>query len=163
LGNNVGAVLIAQQAGLTVGSSATAATLDVNGVAADAWNLGGTSAGTITNTGAATTLTTHNTANSVFAGVIANGAGTLGLQVSGSGGTSLTLGGANTYTGTTTVDAGQTLALSGNGSIASSSGVSLSGLGATFDISGASASQTIQDLSGAAGSTVTLGNNSLTV
>src|SRR5262249_56574706 len=49
------------------------------------------------------------------------------------------------------------------GSIATSSGVSLSGSGATFDISAANSSQTIQDLSGAAGSTVTLGNNSLTV
>jgi len=47
-------------------------------------------------------------------------------------GTTLTLGGANIYTGTTTVDATSTLALSGTGSIANSSAVNVDGI---FDIS----------------------------
>ncbi len=115
LGSTNGAGLISgTPAGLTVGSGATAATLDINGFATQAWNLTGTSAGTITNSGAATTLQTENKVNSTFGGVIQNGAGVLSLEVSGSGGTTLTLTGANTYTGGTTIDAGQTLQL-GNG------------------------------------------------
>ena len=74
----------------------------------------------------------------------------------------LTLVRANTYTGATVIDGG-TLALSGAGSLAASSGVTLAAAGASFDISGASGGRTIQDLAGIAGTSVVLGNNSLTV
>ena len=93
---------------------------------------------------------------------------TLATAISGTGGITkvgngtLTLSGINTYGGATAINGG-TLALSGNGSIASSSGVNLAAAGATFDIAGSSGNQIIQDLSGGAGSIVTLGANSLTV
>ncbi len=93
---------------------------------------------------------------------------TLATAISGTGGITkvgngtLTLSGINTYGGATAINGG-TLALSGNGSIASSSGVNLAAAGATFDIAGSTGNQTIQDLSGGAGSIVTLGANSLTV
>ena len=85
--------------------------------------------------------------------------GSGGLTKQGTG--TLVLESVNTYGGATTINAG-TLALSGTGSIAGSSGVALAASGATFDISGASGSQTIQDFAGVAGTSVVLGNNSLT-
>ncbi len=117
IGNLLSASVISGvQGSLTVGSGTTAAALDLNGFGVTANNLTGTSAGTITNSGTATTLATFNNANTTFAGVIQDGAnpGGLGLHVTGTGGTTLTLTGANTYTGGTTIDAGQTLQL-GNG------------------------------------------------
>jgi fibronectin-binding autotransporter adhesin len=104
---------------LTVGSGTTAATLDLNGFSTFAWNLTGTSAGTITNSGAATTLTTRTAATSTFAGVIqdgASGSGGMSVHVSSAvgGPGTLILTGANTYTGGTTIDAFQTLQI-GNG------------------------------------------------
>src|SRR5262249_37733828 len=83
-----------------------------NGNDTIAWNLSGMSAGVITTSGAATTLTTQNTADSTFAGTIAGG---LGLTVSGTGGTKLTLTGANTYTGATAIGSGQTLQIAAGG------------------------------------------------
>src|SRR5262249_12496788 len=53
LGNSQGVFLISNmQDGLTVGSGATPATFDLNGNSTTVWNLAGTSAGTITNSGA---------------------------------------------------------------------------------------------------------------
>nr|WP_241030913.1 autotransporter domain-containing protein [Paraburkholderia sp. Ac-20347] len=72
-----------------------------------------------------------------------------------------TLTGANSYTGGTTIDAG-TLAIGAGGSLASTGAVTLANAGTGFDISGASAAQTIGALSGVAGSSVTLGGNTLT-
>ena len=67
------------------------------------------------------------------------------------GATTLTLSGANTYSGGTTINAG-TLALGAGGSLAAAGDVTL-GAGAGFDISGAGSSQTIGALNGAGGST----------
>ena len=64
--------------------------------------------------------------------VISNSVGGFGVTKTGVG--TLTLSGANTYTGDTTVSSGR-LALSGSGSIANSSSVELAG-GATLDVSG---------------------------
>ncbi len=69
-----------------------------------------------------------------------------------SGGGTATLSGANTYTGATFVSGG-TLAIGPGGSIAASSGVNLTSATAVFD---PFFSQTIQDLSGVAGSKVTI-------
>ena len=102
--------------GLTVGSGATAAALDLNGLPTTATNLTGTSSGVILNNGAAATLTVDNTANTTFAGTIQNGTGVTALAKTGVG--TLSLSGTNIYTGATTVNAGT---LSVNGSIASSS------------------------------------------
>ena len=93
-----------------------------------------------------------------FAGVIQdNGTGS-GLTVSGG---TLTLTGANTYSGTTTISGG-TLALGSGGAIYS--GVTPGGqvnVTGTFDMSGASSNQAIGDLTGSG--TVNLGANTLTL
>ncbi len=98
-----------------------------------------------------------------------NSSATFNGVISGNGGLTLAdtasqlLRGVNTYGGVTTIGAGAVLGLLGNGSIASSSGVVLNGTGAAFDISGANGSRVIKDLSGIAGTFVSLGSNSLTV
>ena len=94
--------------------------------------------------------------NATLGGVI-SGAGAT-LEKNGAG--TLTLTAINTYTGPTNINAG-TLAIGGGGSIAASSGVNLTAGGSAFDIS-AGGNQTIGDLSGVAGSAVTLGGNTLT-
>jgi uncharacterized protein with beta-barrel porin domain len=100
-------------------------------------------------------------ANTVtFGSALTGVAGDGGITKTGSG--TLTLAGANAYTGTTTVDAG-TLALTGSGSIATSSGVNLAAAGARFDIAGIDSDATIQDLTGVAGTTVNLGARVLTL
>ena len=73
----------------------------------------------------------------------------------------LTLHANTTYTGATTISNG-TLVLASDASINSSSGVHLTNSGTTFDISQAG-NQTIQDLSGADGSRIVLGKNTLIV
>ncbi|WP_197685167.1 autotransporter outer membrane beta-barrel domain-containing protein [Herminiimonas arsenitoxidans] len=79
-----------------------------------------------------------------------------GILKSGAG--TLTLTGANSYTGGTTINAG-TLAIGAGGNLASTGGVNLTGTG-TLDIS-ASGNQTIGRLAGVAGSSVALGGNAL--
>ena len=87
---------------------------------------------------------------------------TLGSAPDGTGGGTLVLTGTNTYTGPTIVSIG-TLALSGAGSIATSSGLSLAA-GTTFDVSQTTTTGvTLLGLTGAAGSTVSLGSQALTV
>jgi len=90
----------------------------------------------------------------------------IGAQYQGFGGLQKT--GTSTWTLTGTMTAATpwtvsqgTLAMGSQGSIASSSGVSVAA-GATFDISGGG-NQTIGDLTGALGSFVTLGGNTLTI
>src|SRR5262249_28397890 len=109
-----GSVIISNlQGGLTVGSSATSATLDLNGNTTTAWNLAGTSAGTIINSsGTPASLVTNNSASSTFAGAIQLGSNS--LLVSGAAGTILTLTGDNSAGLTTTV-AGQTALQIGDG------------------------------------------------
>ena len=105
------------------------------------------------------------TSDSTFAGVIQDGGlgGGTGGALAITGGATQLLSGANTYTGATTIGANSTLRLNNAGSIATSSGVNLAGAGATFGISAGTGNKTIQDLSGVAGSSVLLGNNTLTV
>ena len=94
------------------------------------------SGGTInTSTGAAATLMTSSVTSSAFAGVIGNGTGTMSLAKDGAG--TLTLTGANTYTGATTVSAG-TLELSGAfGALSATSAVNING--GTLLLSGSAA------------------------
>jgi fibronectin-binding autotransporter adhesin len=97
--------------------------------------------------------------NQAFAGTysgVLSGSGSLLLE----GGGTLTLSSAETYTGPTQVNA-STLVLGPGSTIASSSGLNLATPGAVFDMSNAG-NQTLQDLSGAAGSLVNLGANTLT-
>ncbi|WP_204274740.1 autotransporter-associated beta strand repeat-containing protein, partial [Enterobacter hormaechei] len=105
-------------------------------------------------------------ANSIEVGGATNGtfsgsiAGTGGLTKVGAGIETLT--GANTYTGGTFINA-CTLAIGPGGSLADSGAVTLSAAGTGFDISTAGASQTIGSLNGVAGSTVSLGAQTLTL
>ncbi|WP_248312082.1 autotransporter-associated beta strand repeat-containing protein [Bosea sp. BK604] len=100
------------------------------------------------------TLTFGDATNQSFGGSIG---GTGSLTKAGSG--TQTLTGANTYTGGTTVSGGA-LALGAGGSLAATGAVTLSS--GAFDISASGANQTIGALSGAAGTAVTLGANTLT-
>ncbi|MFT3787329.1 MAG: autotransporter-associated beta strand repeat-containing protein [Tepidisphaeraceae bacterium] len=98
-------------------------TLDMNGHAETIGALSGISSGSVTNTAASTTSTLTlggNNASGSFAGVISNGAGTVGLTKTGTGTQALT--GANTYTGPTEINGG---ALVVNGSLAGTGAVNL--------------------------------------
>jgi autotransporter-associated beta strand protein len=95
------------------------------------------------------TLVVENTRTAVSLSRIS---GTGSLTQAGTATTTLT--GQTTYTGTTTVSAG-TLVLAA-GTLAASRGIDLTRSGATLDLSRAGA-QTVQDLAGAAGSTVRVG------
>ncbi|WP_080571242.1 autotransporter-associated beta strand repeat-containing protein [Comamonas testosteroni] len=103
----------------------------------------------------ANTLTMGDGTNQSFGGSIG---GTGGIVKQGSGTEALT--GTHTYTGGTTINGG-TLALGAGGSLAASGSVNLGTAGAGFDISAAGANQTIGALSGVAGTTVSLGGNTL--
>jgi len=98
-----------------------------------------------------------------------NGSGTFGGTIGGTGSLTLagtgtqTLTGANTYTGGTTINSGSTLALGAGGSLASTGAVNLAGAGATLNLSGASGAQTLGALTGGAGTSVSLGANTLTL
>jgi autotransporter-associated beta strand protein len=111
------------------------------------------------------TLTVNLTAGTDgFSGVIKDaggiGGGTGGSLIKTGAGT-LLLTQVQAYTGSTTISGG-TLGLTGTGSIASSSGLSIGAAG-TLDISFETAGATVSGLTGAAGSTVNLGNQTLTV
>ena len=130
---------------------------NLSGVAGSQVRLGGGSKGTIY------TYSLNSTANTLFAGVISGGgigfpfSGTANLLKDGTG--TLTLTGANTFTGPLTINAG-TLALSGGGSISSVTSVTNN---ATLDISGHTGTAAINSLSGSTAGVVTLGANTLTL
>jgi autotransporter-associated beta strand protein len=77
------------------------------------------------------TLTVNSFANSSFAGVISDGAGTGALTKTGAN--TLTLSGANTYDGTTTVSAG-VLNIRDNAALGSSTGGTVVSSGATLQV-----------------------------
>ncbi|MFC1440575.1 autotransporter-associated beta strand repeat-containing protein [Streptacidiphilus sp. N1-10] len=134
-----------------IGAGATL-TLGTGAAGGDSSLLTGTAADSIDDRG---TLVVRNTAKAVSLSRI-SGSGS--LVQAGSGTTTLT--GATSYTGSTTVSAG-TLAVTG-GSLATGSGVALTRPGAVLDLRKAG-DQTVHSLSGVQGSTILLGDNTLTV
>jgi len=101
------------------------------------------------------TIDTNSYATTISQAMTGSG----GLTVTDSAGSgTLTLTGANTYTGSTTINTGGTLALSGTGSIASSSDVTANG---TFDISNTTTGASIVSLDGSGN--VNLGTQSLSL
>ena len=136
----------------------TPGVLDLGGFNQQIGSLSGS--GTVTNSGASAALTTGDATNTLFSGVINDGASQTALTKQGAG--TFTLTGTNTYTGATTINGG-TLALTGIGSIAASSGVNVANAAGNFDISGTAAGATITTLSGVAGSDVLLGAQTLTL
>lgn len=104
------------------------------------------------------TLTVRNTSKAI---TVANVSGSGGLTQAGAATT--TLSGTTDYTGPTTVSAGTLAVGSGAGGIGSSSSLSLSGSGATFSVASAKSGQSVKQLSGVAGSSISLGSNTLSV
>ena len=110
------------------------AMLDLNGQSVNVNGLAGTGGTTLSGSGAATLNLTGGAGT--YAGVLADGNGTLALTVSG--GTN-TLTGTNTYSGTTTVGGNGTLALSGGGRLANTGGIVLNAGGTLLLNGGAGA------------------------
>ncbi|MGH8083552.1 MAG: autotransporter-associated beta strand repeat-containing protein [Lysobacter sp.] len=137
-------VSIADGAALDIAATTAGAT--VNGLSG--------SAGAKVTLGNQTLTSNHNT-DTLFAGTIGGSGGLTKVGIA-----RLTLSGVNAYTGSTIVQAGA-LVLSGGGSIANSKNLSLAD-GTLFDIAATTAGATVNDLSGAATATVTLGNQTLT-
>jgi fibronectin-binding autotransporter adhesin len=157
---NAGTLALSGAGGLAASGSlnlaAASTAFDISGASGNR-TIGALSgvAGTTITLGA-NTLTFGTATNQAFAGSIG---GTSGIVKQGAGRQTLT--GSNSYSGGTTITAG-TLALSGAGSLAASGSINLAAASAAFDISGASGNRTIGALSGVAGTTITLGANTLT-
>ena len=114
-------------------------TLDLNGNSVTVGSLNGGAAGTIdsvTNTGTSTLTTGGLNAIASFAGVIKNTSGTVGLTKVGTG--SLTLTGANTYSGPTNLNGGSLYVNNTSGSGTGTGIVTVNGgiLGGSGSISG---------------------------
>ncbi len=117
LGSTFGEELIGDVGGLTVGTGAVSATLDLAAMTIFATNLTGDANGVIVNNGGGpSSLTTDNTQRTVFAGDIEDGAGTIALHVEGlNANTPLVLTGYNTYSGGTTIKIGAALQIGAGG------------------------------------------------
>ena len=139
--------------GLTVN---TAGKLDLNGTNQTVGNLTGTG-GLIYNNGSGThtlTVGTGNNGGGSYAGVIENNTGSGGtMAVTKNGTGTITLSGANTYTGATSVNNG-TLSIGTGGSLG---GTAVNATGGTLQVGGTSSTATT--VIGTAGTaSVTLGN-----
>jgi autotransporter-associated beta strand protein len=139
---------------------AAGGTIDVAGNGNFLGSLSG--AGTVTNTGAAATLTVGGLHNDTsFSGLLTNGPNALTLDKAGAG--TLTLTGSHTYTGGTTISGG-VVALSGAGNLPDTTAVNVSSAAGSFDISAISAAdETIRTLAGGTGSQVVLGSKNLAI
>ncbi len=131
---NSGSLILANAnaLGASAGSLAVnGGTLDLNGYNPTVGLLSGSSGALITTgSNASIDLTVSGTGSSTYAGVISNGAGTVGLAKADTG--TLTLAGLNTYSGATAINGGT---LNVNGSISSASAVSVA-FGAVLSGSG---------------------------
>jgi fibronectin-binding autotransporter adhesin len=164
-GNNTYTGLTDVQAGTLTLNRSGGAIADASAVQVS----GGTLAVTQSDTVGAITLTsgTISGAGTLTGSSFAVQSGTISAPLAGSGALTkstagtVTLSGANTFTGATNISAG-TLALTGGGVLSSSSGINMTG--GTFDISGISSSATtIASLVGSSGAVVRIGTKTLTV
>ncbi|HEY8948255.1 MAG TPA: autotransporter-associated beta strand repeat-containing protein [Rhizomicrobium sp.] len=135
----------------------TGSTLDLNGFSNAFYSLHGP--GTVTDSSTTpVTLELYSGSNpgSVFSGVIQDGAGKISLVLDSS---TLTMTGANTYSGSTTIASGAGIVLTGNGSIANSSVID----NGSFDVSGTTtpAGATVASLAG--NGTVAAGANTFKI
>ncbi|NRP20947.1 Extracellular serine protease [Ensifer adhaerens] len=105
--------------------------------------------------GTAAMINVASGVSATIGSVLQDGGAGRGLNKVGDG--TLTLKGANTYTGATSINAGGTVALSGPGSISTSSGLKADGI---FDVSAANAAQ-VKSLTGSG--RVVLGSNTLDI
>jgi autotransporter-associated beta strand protein len=140
----------------TIGSGA-ALLLGTGESGGDSSLLTGVSGDQVVNDGS---LTIRNTSTAI---TVANVSGSGRLAQSGAATT--TLSGTNDYTGPTSISSG-TLAIGSSGSgIGSSSSLSLSSTGAAFSVASAGSGQVedVKQLSGVAGSAISLGSNTLSV
>lgn len=113
---NAGTLAVGNASALGSGTNALAVnggTVDLGGYAVAVGSLAG-AGGTISSSAAGATLATAVTTAGTFAGVIADGAGTVTLTKSGIA--TLALTGANTYSGNTTISSG-TLEIGGSGQL----------------------------------------------
>ncbi len=109
----------------------------------------------LSNDATARTLTVQvDAGTSTISGVIANGGGSTGGNVTKTGVGTLTLSGANTYTGTTTISAG-TVKLGANNVLADTSVLNIGG-GGTLDLSGNS--EKVGNLTFSSGASIDFGS-----
>jgi fibronectin-binding autotransporter adhesin len=111
----------------------------------------------------AATLTVNVTSAQAFAGVLRDGTGGGALSLTKTGASTLTLGGANAYTGATTVSAGVLQAGAANVFAPSSAYTLANAAGVALDLN--NTNQTIGSLAGGGGTggNVTLGSGTLTL
>lgn len=109
-------------------------------------------AGNVFGTGTATLITGGDGTTSTFSGILADGPGTLGLTVSGSGSKLVLTGLNNTYSGATTVTGGATLEVDG-----AISGTSVVTVNAASTLTGAGTIQSALPVTIAGGATLTPG------
>jgi fibronectin-binding autotransporter adhesin len=148
IGSLLAVVLVSDFTGLTVGSGSTPAKLDLAGNWTTVNGLTGNANGVITNSGTSAATLTNQGPSSTFSGLIQDGASAIGLTLNSPGNT-LTLAGANTYSGPTTVQAGTLMSAATNAfSAASATTVNAGGV---LDLGGFN--QTVSLLAG--GGTVT--------
>jgi len=120
--------------GATTGAlTLNAGTLDLNGNSVAVGLLSGSSGALITTSSNASIALTANSASSgTYAGVIANGSGSVGLTKQGAG--TLTLSGNNTYSGGTIISSGS-LAVGNANALGATSG-NITASGGTLDLGG---------------------------
>ena len=149
---------------INVGAGGDAGTATTASVTIENLNIANTgTANSIADDGAVRFSNDGSATNYIISAPIA-GTGSVTVETAN---THAVFSGANTYTGATTVSTGADLILGAGGSIATSASVALTGTG-ELDVSnttaaGGTATVALNDLTGAANSTVLIGQNTLTL